>query len=169
MNTFVISRGLVVSFVVFICCAFAFAIAPSVGSAHGSDHASHATSTATSTRGTGKARNVDATCMSAAIDTRETALMTAWDELSTSIKTGLTDRKSALSAAWALTDLKARNAGIVAAWKEWRTDKKAAHTEFRKDRKSAWEAFKKTAKDSCKMSTPKDESLEKASSDAVAI
>ncbi len=168
MNTHVISRSFL-ALSILLGCAFAFSILPNVSSAHGSDHASHATSSATSTRGLGRGANVDATCMSSAVATRESALMTAWDELSASVKSGLTDRKASLAAAWALTDVKARNTAITNAWKEWRSDKKSAHTEFRKDRKSAWDAFKKTAKDSCKMTTPKDESLEKTEKDSVTI
>ena len=112
---------------------------------------------------------VDTTCMSGAVETRETALTTAWSDLNTSVTSALTARTSALVAAWNMSSATERTEALKTAWKEWKEDKKAAHTEFRNDRKAAWETFKKTAKDSCKMAIPKDESLEKTEKDSVSI
>jgi hypothetical protein len=112
---------------------------------------------------------IDATCMAAAVETRETALATAWGELTSGISSALSDRKTALIAAWNMSSATERTAALKTAWKEWKADKKALHTEFRKDRKAAWDAFKKTAKDSCKVTVPKDEALEKTEKDAVSV
>jgi hypothetical protein len=112
---------------------------------------------------------VNTTCMATAVETRESSLMTAWNELMTTITTALTERKTALVAAWGMSSASDRNRALTTAWKEWRADKKAAHAEFRKDRKAAWDAFKKTAKDTCKISVPKDEALEKTASDTITI
>lgn len=112
---------------------------------------------------------MDATCMATAVDARESALMSAWSELNSSLTTSLTERKTALVAAWNLSSVSERTKALVAAWKEWRADKKAAQGEFRKDRKAAWDTFKKTAKDSCKSVVPKDEAMEKAEKDSVAL
>ncbi len=114
-------------------------------------------------------KNVDATCMAAAVDVREEALMEAWETMSADTLEALTERKAALHSAWDLTDSAARNKAVATAWKTWKTDKKEIATEFRNDRKAAWAAFKTTAKASCKVTTPKEEGLEKAESDSIAI
>ncbi len=113
--------------------------------------------------------DVDASCMQTAVETREGALISAWDEFNTSIKSGLEARKSALKDAWGLTDVKAQKKATATAWKEWKADSKSAHGELRKERKSAWDAFKKTAKSTCKITTPKEESLEKDTAGAIGL
>jgi hypothetical protein len=125
-----------------------------------------ATSTASSTK---PRAQVDATCMSAAVEVRETALQTAWTALNTTLTTALTERKTDMVAAWTLTDVAARSKALKTAWADWKVTKKSAHTTFRSDRKAAWDDFKKTAKDECKLKLPKDEAQEKATSDSVAI
>jgi uncharacterized membrane protein len=164
MNTQRMNRGFVGAIAV---CAFAVAVMmfPGVSEAHGGSHAS---STASSTKNMGN-KNVDAACMVEAIDNREDALMDAWADMSSSTMAALEDRRDALMDAWGEATVKERSAGVVKAWKEWRAEKKAITAEFRKDRKAAWDAFKKTAKDECKMVTPKDENLEKATSDSIAL
>ena len=112
---------------------------------------------------------VDISCMGAAVATRETALGNARSKLSSSTGAALADRRTALVAAWNISDTATRARAISAAWKEWKAGKKAAHNDFRKERRAAWETFKKTAKDSCKVRTPKEESLESAEKDSVAI
>jgi hypothetical protein len=112
---------------------------------------------------------VDISCMASAIEIRETALTAAWTNLSESVSEALGARTTALVAAWNISSVSDRTAALKTAWKEWKDDKKAAHTEFRNDRKAAWETFKKTAKDSCKTSIPKDETLEKTEKDSIAI
>ncbi len=150
--------------IAFTIAAFALVLAtlPNVSEAKG-----YASSTASSTKGMNKV--VDAACMVEAIDTREDALMDAWVDMSSSTVVALGARRDGLMDAWGMTTMKERTAAIVKTWKEWRTDKKTIAIEFRKDRKTAWEAFKKTAKNECKMTTPKDESLEKATSDSIAL
>lgn len=126
---------------------------------------STASTSATSTR----PRAVDATCMSEAVETRETALMTAWGDLNTSLTGALTERKTALVAAWALTDTVERSKALKTAWATWKTDKKDAHTEFKSDRKAAWDTFKTTVKTECKVKLPKEEVMDKEAKDSVAI
>ncbi len=145
--------------------ALALTLIAGVSDAHA---ASNASSTASSTKGMNN-KKVDATCMVAAIDDREDALMNAWEEMSSSTMAALEDRRNGLMSAWGKTTMKERTAALVKIWKEWRTDKKAITAEFRNDRKAAWDTFKKTAKNECKIVTPKDENLEKAVSDAIAL
>ncbi len=148
--------------------ALALLLVPGVGQAHEGEM--HATVTAAREHLRQNASStVDATCMAGAVETRETALITAWSDLNSTIAGALGERKTALVAAWNMSSASERSAALRNAWKEWKADKKSAHTEFRKDRKAAWDAFKKTAKDSCKVTVPKDDAMEKSEKDTVAI
>ncbi|MFN3692627.1 MAG: hypothetical protein ACK4SL_00835 [Candidatus Paceibacteria bacterium] len=109
---------------------------------------------------------IDRTCMAAAVATRESAIKTAWTTFTSSITTALDKRAAALASAWGASADGNREA-VKKAWTDWKKDKQAAHTKLRTDRKGAWDAFKKTAKDSCKMTTPKEEGLEKSGSDSI--
>jgi hypothetical protein len=111
---------------------------------------------------------VDRNCMATAVGVREDALTTAWNDFSASITSAINERKTALVGAWNTSETGSRDA-IKKAWEAWRSDKKDAHTELRNDRRAAWETFKKTAKESCKVTTPKEEGLEKTTSDSIAI
>ncbi len=126
------------------------------------------TSTSTKSRGDKASSTVDRTCMAAAVNTREESIATAWDTFTTSITTGLSERKTALATAWNTSENGSREA-IKKAWEAWRGDKKDAHTKLRSDRKAAWDAFKKTAKESCKVETPKEEAVDKPASDSIAL
>lgn len=120
-------------------------------------------------RTTSNRATVDRACVSAAVETRETALADAWDTLHEDVAEALESRKSALVAAWLVENNVERGKTIKKAWSEWKTDKKEAQAEFRADRKAAWEAFNKKAKDECKTTLPNDERLEKGQSDSVSI
>ncbi len=120
-----------------------------------SEASSHTNATSTQMR---KAK-VDAVCMQTAVGVREDAIQSAWTTFSSSTLAALSVRKSALNAAWGLTDLKAQKTSIIKAWKDWKKSSKDAHMTLKKDRKAAWETFKKTAKNTCKITTPGDESL----------
>jgi hypothetical protein len=106
--------------------------------------------------------------MASAVMTRETAIVSAWTTFTASIGEALTDRASALEAAWNGSK-EGNRAATKSAWGDWKEAKKAAHSKLRNDRKTAWDAFKKTAKESCKMTTPKEEGLEKSTSDSIAL
>ena len=118
-------------------------------------------------KGTASAETL--TCMQSAVDTRETAMMTAFDSFHTDVKAGLTARKSALGLAWAMSDGAERTTAIKSAWTAWKTAKKEAHTELKADKKAAWTAFKNTAKTTCKETLPKQEALEKETSGTIAL
>lgn len=116
-----------------------------------------------------KTRALNTTCMSSAVEKRETALVTAWGDFNTSITKALTDRKAGLIAAWTQTEVTKRSSALKTTWANWKTAKKSAHTEFKADRKVAWETFKTTAKNECKVPVPKEESLETTEKDSVSI
>ncbi len=153
-----------------------FFVIPQISEAHGGvthstagEAAEHLRETARSNSGTRASTTVDVTCMAEAVGTREDALMTAWSEQNTAMTAALTERKEALVDAWDLSSQSERTRALAAAWKEWKSEKKSIIAEFRKDRKAAWDAFKKTAKDDCREKLPKEEVLEKAASDTIAI
>jgi hypothetical protein len=128
----------------------------------------NASSTASSTKDrSGKASTtVDRTCMAAAVATRESAIKSAWTTFTGGITTALDKRAAALAAAWGAS-ADGNREGVKKAWADWKKEKQAAHIKLRMDRKTAWDAFKKTAKDSCKLTTPKEEGLEKSGSDSI--
>jgi hypothetical protein len=124
---------------------------------------------ASSTASTTRPRQVDATCMSTAVEAREVAIMTTWTDLTTTLTTALTDRTDDLIAAWALSDAKERNTALKTTWADWKKVKKEAQTEFKNDRKAAWDTFKATVKSSCKVTLPKEEALEKTAKDSIVL
>lgn len=108
------------------------------------------TTTATGTPATKPKVSYDITCVQNAVEKRETALIGGVDTLSTSLKAALTTRKDALKASWAITDAKERRAARKAAWDNYRTGAKNAHTALKTTRKSAWDTFETEMK-SCKL------------------
>ncbi|MCU0677963.1 MAG: hypothetical protein MUF19_00040 [Candidatus Pacebacteria bacterium] len=111
---------------------------------------------------------VDRTCMAAAAATRESAIKTAWTTFTSSVTTALDKRGTALASAWGASTDGNREA-VKKAWTDWKKDKTAANSKLKNDRKAAWDAFKKTAKESCKVTTPKEEGLERSGSDSIAL
>lgn len=114
-------------------------------------------------------KTLNLTCMQTAIDTRETALISAFGDFKTSMDEALSDRKTALHDAWGISDRADRNKAIKTAWSDWRKDKKETYAELKSDRKTAWTTFAKTAKSTCKETLPKDESLDKDTSGTIAL
>lgn len=160
MNTVTLSQKLIIGTVMLSLSAFLLAIAPAA-QANSSEQAltSTATSTATSTKDRKKAK-LNQTCMQTAVDTREAAILKAFKDSNTRTVDALTIRGTALHDAWGLTDQKARNTAIKNAWSTWKSAKKADNKSLANDRKSAWTTFKATAKNSCKITLPKEDSAE---------
>ena len=132
--------------------------AASFASAHeGHDHAATVATT------------TDMTCMAEAVETREDALIAAWDSFNTATKAALETRKDALEDAWNQDTSKSQKKASIAAWKAWKKASKEAHAEFKTDRKAAWDTFKTTAKSTCKVTTPKEEALEKDAAGTISI
>lgn len=95
--------------------------------------------------------NIDIACVKTAVETRENAISTALDTFNTSVKTSLQTRKTALLAAWSLTDNAARKTAIKAAWKTFNTEYKVARKAFSTTKKTAWNQFS-VARKACKAS-----------------
>ncbi|MEN9921281.1 MAG: hypothetical protein RLZZ517_259 [Candidatus Parcubacteria bacterium] len=113
-------------------------------------------------------KNVDATCVSTAVSTREDAIMAAWTTFNTDVTETLTARKSALVAAWAKSDSKERRAAVKDAWANAKKERKAAALEYKNAKKAAWATFKTEAK-KCGGSEGSDASGESESGEKVEI
>lgn len=98
---------------------------------------------------------VDGKCMETAVDKRDTAIMNAIDTFHTAVKTALTTRKDALSAAWGNTDTTARKEALKTAWTNWKNEAKAARQSLNTARKSAWSTFQ-TDRKACKVTSSSD-------------
>ena len=86
-------------------------------------------------------RTVNVACMQAAIEKRDSAIISAHNAANTSITTALSARKDALKAAWGQTDRKTRRSALHDAWKAWMTTSKQARTTFKTARDGAWTTF----------------------------
>lgn len=168
MQTTISNRALVASIAIAAIFGMYFA-STGVAEARVGSTGLNRSATSTNASSTKPVKQVNATCMSTAVEVRETALMTAWGDLNTSLTAGLTDRKTAFVAAWAMSDVAERSKALKTAWATWKTDKKDAHSEFKADRKAAWETFKTTVKSQCKVTLPKEEAMDKEAKDSVAI
>lgn len=80
-------------------------------------------------------------CMQAAVAKRENALMSAFDTRSLSTKTVLQKRGDAQTAAWALTDAKARRLALKKVWTDYSASVRKVAKEWQTNRKNAWKQF----------------------------
>lgn len=94
----------------------------------------------------------DGTCMSSAVDKRETAVITAFDTFSASMKTALTTRKDALKAGWMQSTTDGRRSALKTAWQAFQQSQNSARGTFRKSKQAAWKQYKVDAK-ACKANT----------------
>ncbi len=100
---------------------------------------------------------VDLVCMQNAVDKRDTAIMSALDTYTAAAKTALQTRKDELKAGWALTDVKARNAALKAAWKKYRDAIRVARKTFRDAKRADWRQFT-TDRKACRSTASSDDS-----------
>ena len=96
----------------------------------------------------GMATSADLACMSAAIETRENATISARTTFNASIMAALQTRRDALKAAFTIADNHDRTVAIEAALKAYATAAANARAKFKADVKAAWDAFA-TAKVNC--------------------
>ncbi len=125
--------------------------------------------TASTTSGSGKGKNVDASCMQTAINAREESIVDAWETFATDMTEALTARASALDTAWASSETSTRNTLLKSLWKEWSTSSKEAHKSMKDARKESWDTFRATAKSTCKIELPKEEKLNDDSTGSIAL
>lgn len=92
-------------------------------------------------------KQIDATCVKAAVEKREGAVATAFDAKSTCIKNALIARKNSLVNAWAnKTDVKERNSAIKTAWDTFRQTKNDCQKTYKDAITNTWKQFRTDAK-----------------------
>lgn len=96
----------------------------------------------TGTNRTTTARTLDITCIQAAVDKREAAIIAAVDTYHSTVKTALETRRAALKAAWAIADRTQRRAAIKAAWDAFRGTWRTASNALHKTRRDAWKQYR---------------------------
>ena len=96
----------------------------------------------------GVASTADLTCMSAAVDVRESAAINARATFNVSIMTALDVRRAALKAAYTIANNHDRMVAIEAAISAYAKAAAAARAKFSADVKAAWNVFA-TAKVNC--------------------
>ncbi len=82
-------------------------------------------------------------CVAAAVDKREVAIAAGWSAYASGTTANLAARRTALAAAWAMTDRAARRTAISAAWKTANEAQRATLKTWRAAKKSAWEQSSK--------------------------
>lgn len=92
------------------------------------------------------ARVVDIACMKTAVETRETAILAAFNKFSDAGVAALEKRKTDLVAAWGISDREDRQDAIKTAWSTFKESAKIAKRTLKKERKDAWKAFKEARK-----------------------
>ena len=80
-------------------------------------------------------------CMQTAVDSRDNAIIAAWDAQYPAIKTALQTRQAALKAAWMQTDQKTRREATRTAWNAYKESAKSARATMKTAHKSAWTKF----------------------------
>jgi len=80
-------------------------------------------------------------CMKPAVLKREDALAVSADVYATALKTSLAARRTALLAAWDLTDATARQTAISAAWSAFQNSRATALNTHKVARNAAWAQF----------------------------
>ncbi len=80
-------------------------------------------------------------CLQATVATREASIDTAYDTMSTAIKSALATRKSELNTAWGLTVNKDRKTAIKAAWSKFNKTNRDARSAYKTTVRAAWKKF----------------------------
>lgn len=96
-------------------------------------------------------------CVKPLIETRETALIAAFDKQNAAVKAALLVRKTAVTNAYSLTTKKEVQKAVIAAHKAYWKSVTAANKTALKERLAAWKTYKTSAK-SCKGSAVGEES-----------
>lgn len=98
-------------------------------------------------RGKGGALDAAAlTCVQAAIDARDNAVIMGLDAYYPAAKTAIQTRQAALKAAWMQTDQVARKAATKTAWDAYNKSVKSARMTMKTAHKTAWAKFESDRK-----------------------
>jgi hypothetical protein len=107
-----------------------------------------------------------AVCLQNAIGVREDGIMGAYNTRATAINAAMQTRKTALVTAWGIADVKERNKVRKAAWDTYNKARKTARTTYNATNKNVWKTFHAAAK-ACgvKSTGVEPESMDQALSD----
>lgn len=84
---------------------------------------------------------VDLSCVQTAVEKRDNAVISAWEQYTPKVKTALEKRRDALKSAWAIEENAARQQALMDAWQAYRSEVQKARHEMRAGRQSAWKTF----------------------------
>ena len=97
--------------------------------------------TSTTTPMTSAKKTINVACIQNAVETRDSAIISAVSTHATAQTSALSARKSALKTAWAITDQKARRDALRNAWKAFSAASQSARKMFRDAQHAAWKKF----------------------------
>ena len=100
-----------------------------------------AETSATSTPPVSTKKTINVECIQNAIEARDSAIITAVAAHASAQAAALTARKTALKAAWAMSDQKARRAALRDAWRIFDTASRTARRSYRDAQNAAWKKF----------------------------
>ena len=81
-------------------------------------------------------------CVQNAIDKRDSAIISAVDKFSSSVKTSLSTRKDALKAAWSKSTKVEIRLALKEAWSVYGKSLKDTRATLKRDKKTAWNQYK---------------------------
>ena len=105
-------------------------------------------SSSSSSSSSSVAVSADLVCLSAAVDVRENAIISARSKFNAAIIVALQTRRDAFKAALTITDNHDRQTAIVAVWKAYRDASIKARAQYKADVKAAWKVYA-TARTAC--------------------
>ena len=116
------------------------------GPAFAEDNHMSSSSSSTATIDTSVASSADLACMSAAVDAREGAVLTARADLNAKIIAALTTRRASLKAAYTISSNADRKVAIKAALTVFAKSISDARAKYKADTKAAWTVFMTASK-----------------------
>jgi hypothetical protein len=116
---------------------------------------------------TGNSSKADWACVSTATGVREGEIIDAFSAFTTSMKSALETRKTALVAANAKTEKADRQSARKSAWTTFKSAKKSADSTYKSARKEAFADFKDTVKTDCKLPAAAAEEGEGSAGDPI--
>lgn len=84
---------------------------------------------------------LDPKCVISAIEKRDASIINGLESYTANSKTALSDRTTALSQAWSITDRTQRKAALKKIWNDYRVEAKRNMTSLNQVKKQSWDSF----------------------------
>jgi hypothetical protein len=107
-----------------------------------------------------KVTQVDAVCISEALDKRDNAIIAGWDKYASDMKKALLARREAIKSAFNQTDKKKNTSLINKAWASYNAAMAKIKKDFTKTKNAAWKQYN-TDRKACKVNSNVDSDKEK--------